>query len=254
MSRHRPILVLALLGTATCGAADQVAIVPLPEDPDHNLVVGRFSSPIGWPDAADLIEAVDADWFVPTTFEEQMLVGSTASSLGPWECVGPWLGAVRPAAAGPIIQGWATPDGIPLNTTAWASDAPTGAPILRWVAALDGRDSMLLRWINLLPGEDAGPGSFGIVATIPANLPDCDGDGVPDAIEELWLDSLTCDDTCPADFNADGTVDAADLGQMLTWFGRTCRSTSRCTGDLNRDGRIDGADLGRLFIAWGPCP
>ena len=53
---------------------------------------------------------------------------------------------------------------------------------------------------------------------------------------------------CPADFDRDGTVDAADLGLMLEAWGRSG------TGDLDGDGTVDSADLGLLFIAWGPCP
>ncbi len=52
---------------------------------------------------------------------------------------------------------------------------------------------------------------------------------------------------CFADLNANGEVDGADLGLLLTnWGGSGC-------GDLDFNGVIDGADLGLLLNSWGPC-
>ena len=59
-----------------------------------------------------------------------------------------------------------------------------------------------------------------------------------------------CDhgNSCPADFNGDGTVDSADMGILLAnWY------TTVVDTDLNCDGNVDGMDLGLLFAAWGPC-
>ena len=254
LSDLRFILAAPIVLATVPGLADEVVVVPMPEDPDRSLVVARMAEPLGWAEASNLIDAVGGTWFVPTTPAERKLVGSAASDLGPWECVGPWIGAIRPATVDSIDEGWTTIDGTALAAAAWSSDSPAGASRLRWVAALDGRTPDLQEWINLLPGADVGPASFGFVATIPNTLPDCDGDGVPDAIEEAWFDSLSCDDTCPADVDGNDEVDAGDLGLLLSWFGRTCPPGIRCAGDLDRDGRVDGADLGLLFIAWGRCP
>lgn len=49
----------------------------------------------------------------------------------------------------------------------------------------------------------------------------------------------------PADLNADGTVDGADLGLLLSEWGATGSSA-----DLDGDGTVDGADLGLLLSAW----
>lgn len=50
----------------------------------------------------------------------------------------------------------------------------------------------------------------------------------------------------PGDLNADGIVNGADLGILLTsWSGSGA-------GDLNGDGTINGADLGILLTAWTP--
>jgi hypothetical protein len=52
----------------------------------------------------------------------------------------------------------------------------------------------------------------------------------------------------PADLNADGVVNGADLGLLLGAWG----PVGACAGaDLNGDGVVDGADLGLLLGAWG---
>ena len=50
----------------------------------------------------------------------------------------------------------------------------------------------------------------------------------------------------PGDLNADGIVNGADLGILLTNWGGSG------IGDLNADGTIDGADLGILLTFWVP--
>ena len=83
---------------------------------------------------------------------------------------------------------------------------------------------------------------------------DCDGDGASD-LAEVFAGAIDADDdgvpdncaTCPADVNADGTVDGADLGLLLaSWSGSG-------PADLNADGIVDGADLGLVLAAWGLC-
>jgi len=49
----------------------------------------------------------------------------------------------------------------------------------------------------------------------------------------------------PADLNADGAIDGADLGLLLGVWG-----TSDASADLTGDGIVDGADLGVLLGAW----
>jgi hypothetical protein len=51
----------------------------------------------------------------------------------------------------------------------------------------------------------------------------------------------------PADLNADGQVDGADLGMLLSVWG-IC---SGCAADLDSSGAVDGADLGMLLGDWG---
>ncbi len=51
---------------------------------------------------------------------------------------------------------------------------------------------------------------------------------------------------CPADLNASGSVDGADLGLLLALWG-----SDDIEADINDDGIVDGADLGLLLSAWG---
>jgi len=53
---------------------------------------------------------------------------------------------------------------------------------------------------------------------------------------------------CPADINGSGTVDGADLGELLASWG-----TPNAGADLDGSGTVDGADLGALLAAWGNC-
>jgi hypothetical protein len=55
--------------------------------------------------------------------------------------------------------------------------------------------------------------------------------------------------TCPADINADGTVNVLDLLLVLAAWGATSGPE-----DINGDGIVDVLDLLDLLAAWGPCP
>ncbi len=54
---------------------------------------------------------------------------------------------------------------------------------------------------------------------------------------------------CEADLSDDGTVDAADLAQLLGAWG----SNPGHPADLTGDGSVDAADLALLLGAWGSC-
>lgn len=68
----------------------------------------------------------------------------------------------------------------------------------------------------------------------------------------ITIDNITFTPTaCPADFNADGAVDALDLSQVLARWKDTRPSGP---ADLNADGAIDSFDLTALLAYWGDCP
>ena len=53
---------------------------------------------------------------------------------------------------------------------------------------------------------------------------------------------------CPADLNADGVVDGADLAAVLGGWGTAGSS------DVTGDGVTDAADISIVLGGWGPCP
>ena len=54
---------------------------------------------------------------------------------------------------------------------------------------------------------------------------------------------------CPADLNGNGTVDGADLGNLLSAWGQC----AGCAADIDGDGTVSGADLGAMLGDWGAC-
>lgn len=52
--------------------------------------------------------------------------------------------------------------------------------------------------------------------------------------------------TNPADVNGDGFVDGADLGLLLSFWGKC----DECAADLDCNHEIDGGDLGLLLASW----
>jgi poly(3-hydroxybutyrate) depolymerase len=61
-----------------------------------------------------------------------------------------------------------------------------------------------------------------------------------------WFDAHPQSSSCPADRNADGVIDGADLSDILGSWGQP-------GGDINGDGTTDGSDLATLLGAWGAC-
>ena len=78
-------------------------------------------------------------------------------------------------------------------------------------------------------------------------------DGVPRNIygnhQDLGGNHIT-EHCCPGDFNHDGEVGSADLGQLLARWSNPALGTP---ADLNDDGTIDGADLALVLANWGGC-
>jgi hypothetical protein len=61
---------------------------------------------------------------------------------------------------------------------------------------------------------------------------------------------------CRDDFDASGSIDGADLGLLLSWWGNTYKNSDLSLSprvDLDDSGFIDGADLGILLAHWGEC-
>lgn len=62
-----------------------------------------------------------------------------------------------------------------------------------------------------------------------------------------FFDGCAVPPPCPADLNADGVVNGADLGLLAAAW-------QTAAGDLDGDGTTSGADVGLLLAAWGACP
>jgi hypothetical protein len=100
---------------------------------------------------------------------------------------------------------------------------------------------------------DTGAGSAGRF--------DCNGDGVLDAYQIAQggladqdtngIPDICQQPTCAsADLFANGLINGADLGILLSEWGPANPST---VSDITRDGVVNGADLGLLLSFWGPC-
>jgi len=78
------------------------------------------------------------------------------------------------------------------------------------------------------------------------------GEGVSSAVADdfVLIDnvSLAGAPACAADLSADGAVDSADLGIILSAWGKPGAT------DLSGDGLTGSEDLAVLLAAWGPCP
>jgi hypothetical protein len=111
--------------------------------------------------------------------------------------------------------------------------------------------------------ENLGAGEFGTRGTIDVapnpyymRLGDFAGNGLGDDIaipnsstnQVTVLISLAVA-ACPADMSGDGTVDAADLAELLGAWGPNPGHPA----DFNGDGTVNAADLAQLLGAWGAC-
>ncbi len=84
--------------------------------------------------------------------------------------------------------------------------------------------------------------SHALVGVPIANI---DGEQAAGAVYVYTLPACPDAPDTPADLNADGAVDGADLGLLLSAWGE-----GESSADLNGDTTVDGADLGLLLAAW----
>ena len=225
------------------GLADEVVVVPMPEDPDR-VCGGRDGRTARVGRGVEPIDAVEGR-FVPTTPAERNS-GSTASDLGP-ECVGPWIAASdRPP--------WIRSRGVD-DHRRHGRPRPPGRPTRSPRVEVAGRRARrahpdLQEWINLLPVPTSDRRRSASSRRSPTPLRLRWGRG-PDAIEEAWFDSLSRDDTRPADVDGNDEVDAGDLA-LLSWFTHLSTRNRAPAISIATDGR-----RGRPrppVHRWGRCP
>lgn len=100
----------------------------------------------------------------------------------------------------------------------------------------------------------------GCATGVPAGLEtDCNGNGVPDAVELLIepASDANQDGTidacrCACDLVQDGLVNGSDMAIVLNFWGTDGAQFAGV--DINGDGTVDGVDLAAVLGAWGPCP
>ncbi len=229
----------------------------------------------GWPVADDgrvyLYRFDGAQWNLEATFDQTVdmdsggygwvvdLDGDRLAVSAPYASIGPdWAGAVylyewTGREWQPHSTVWGTP---PIGGFGWSMDL-CGDRLLvgdigedacyqfefavaKWKQSAelkesDGKTSEL--------GKAVALGSEHALAGAPGASPG--GVFISGAVYVYTLPA--CPDTpdTPADLNADGAVDGADLGLLLSAWGEGDSSA-----DLNGDTTVDGADLGLLLSAW----
>ena len=238
-------------------AGNDVAAVRLGPEQDFVLVV-RSSEPVSWLAGERLGSEMGGRLFTPRTPAESAEIQAMATELGPWDCLGPWIGVRRNPSNDPLSTGWLDSAGLPLKYTDWSRTSPEGAQVLEWAAALHADvNGETAGWANVLPDPAAGWAVHGWVFRLPGSLADCDEDNVPDIAEIILLDAADIDedgvpDQCSgpsADFNGDGYVDGADFGLLLAAWGN-CAPDTPCPEDLDGNGTVNGSDIGLLLAQW----
>jgi len=77
-------------------------------------------------------------------------------------------------------------------------------------------------------------------------LDDANGNNIPDCCEQ----GTPC--ACPADIDANGSVNGIDLAIILNKWG-TDGGKDYPNADQNKDGTVNAADLAAVLNGWGPC-
>ena len=131
--------------------------------------------------------------------------------------------------------------------------APAGGVQLTW----SGSPGL---GVEIYRGATYNPGGGTFLATTPAGVTEYfDNTAVDNVTYQYWARGLhaagpagftlpdegTAGSPLTSDINADGAVDGADLGVLLSLWGQPGG-----VGDVNGDGIVNGADLGILLGEW----
>ncbi|MBU3684484.1 MAG: hypothetical protein FGM39_10820 [Phycisphaerales bacterium] len=160
-----------------------------------------------------------------------------------------WTGGFQQPDACEPGCGWQWVTGEPWDYTNWNWSEPSDSlgnehwmecyPGGLWNDRGEGPLVSVVEWSDDCNGD--GIVDYGQI--LQEQLPDTNGNGVPDPCEVL-----TCANT---DLFRDSNINGADLGILLSQWGPAQPQT---VSDINRDGAVDGIDLGLLLSFWGPCP
>jgi hypothetical protein len=211
---------------------------------------------------------------IESASERQFLFDFSAMSTSAWNkdaggALGPWLGALQQTDAQEPFDGWIWTDGSPVDFEAchFVASYPSGCGTNedRMSFWCPDTASLVVGSTAFETSDFPGAGLCGRLGPIRACLiewsADCNNDGIVDygqivqgQLADLNTDGVpdicqqpTCQD---ADLFANGLVNGADLGILLSEWGPANPST---VSDITRDGVVDGADLGLLLSFWGAC-
>jgi hypothetical protein len=226
-----------------------------------------------WTDARTIATAQGGDLVSLNTLSERAWVFARVSgNPALWTTtLGPWIGAIQPTGSPEPAGGWQWVDGSPFydgffwdefhpdgndacggpaNRVCYWGDYTLGvrdqftdcADLARatcWNIDFGAHPSAVIEW----SADCNADGIIDYGQILSGSLPDENSNGVPDSCE---LPSCT-----DADLTANGTVDGADLGALLAFWGPVNPVFPQA--DINGDGTVNGADLGVLLSVWGPC-
>jgi hypothetical protein len=226
-----------------------------------------------WTDARTIATAQGGDLVSLNTLSERAWVFARVSGdPALWTTtLGPWIGAIQPPGSPEPAGGWQWVDGSPFydgffwdefhpdgndacggpaNRACYWGDYTLGvrdqftdcADLARatcWNIDFGAHPSAVIEW----SADCNADGIIDYGQILSGSLPDENSNGVPDSCE-----LPSCAD---ADLTANGTVDGADLGALLAFWGPVNPVFPQA--DINGDGAVNGADLGVLLSVWGPC-
>jgi hypothetical protein len=212
--------------TAAAGSTGNFFATSVDLDGDLAVFGSIFDAPGGLAKrgSATLFRGGDASW------QELATIVPTDSSAGD-EC-----GVAVAVDAGLVAIGGFKHD------VAGATDAGRA-----WAFHVADDDSIAPAWSVTAPGPSTGD-NFANVLHLEGGLLAVGAFATDDvAVNEGALHLFTLASPCPADLDANGSVDAADLAVLLGAWGGTGAP------DLDASGAVDAADLAVLLGAWGDC-
>jgi hypothetical protein len=215
-----------------------------------------------WFEASDIAVSEGGYLATATSSSEAQWIGGLAALPSVWSnggYIGPWLGGYQDHGAVDYAEpsgGWRWVTNELWSFTAWdpIGNQPSNGPLI-------GEDFLHLSSFSWTR-NDIRCCDGGVIASIIEWSADCNSDGIVDygQILQGQLSDTNTDgvpDICQqptcadADLFANGLINGADLGILLSEWGPANPST---VSDITRDGVVDGADLGVLLSFWGACP
>ena len=206
---------------------------------------------------------------IDSASENEFLFHLTLNTTGPWVGKGPFFGLFQDTSSPDFSEpsgGWRWVDskGVTERFSAFCGGQPdnahTGQQLgVYWAPGGNPGscwdDDVSVEELDIVAGPhliewSADCNSDGIVdyGQIRAGeLEDANSNNIPDCCEQ----STSCE-SCAADIDGSGTVNAVDLAAILTVWGTDGGKYPRA--DINGDGEVNGPDLAAVLSNWGSCP